>query len=542
MPSNGPVFTGANNQYLNVRGSSNSNPGSVGIGTTPFTFLTLIRMTDTGATWQGIFQAGKGVGMGGGAGFWMGSQGLTLYSNIGQTGTGSFGNAVAGNWTLIAACIRGDALRTYYVYDFATSTWNVNAYTATSSAPLIAHDGSMVRIGNFNDTSGNDAFSEPLNSDPAWMGVWAGDLSGGGGTTPSGLVTFVNNGPWNRIKDSDCKFFVSFDKDLTAIPDEAAGAPTAGLTANENSVAIGYVTTGPNPRPAGGTGATFSAALASGTVSTSTAAIKSGVNFSGVLATATAQSQIVAIKAGTVFSSALATASAQGLTVSILTGTKFLALLATANTQFSIVILQASASFVAQLMQVTSSAYTLSFKTGALWLAQAASGSGVFQSSVMRTSNGILASVAFSTLTSQAANILSGVRITAGLMSANTQMEFLTVTLSGKFLAQLMQITLDMKNVSFQQSNNLLAQMMLANALSQLVQYKTEGRWFAGVGLVNVQLRFATIGETFTTTSPGPDVIYAENVVPMIVNAMELIPYLYTGDSMVPSIYESAEV
>jgi hypothetical protein len=127
-------------------------------------------------------------------------------------------------------------------------------------------------------------------------------------------------------------------------------------------------------------------------------------------------------------------------------------------------------------------------------------------------------------------------------MTASGQMQSLTVALSGLFLAQALQMLADSKAADLQISNKLLAQISFVNAFVYAAGYKTEARWFAQTAIVNGQLRFATIGETFTTTSPGPDIVNAEHLVPSIVSAEVLIPYLYSGGSMVPSITEGTEV
>jgi hypothetical protein len=537
------------------------------------------RLRGSAGTWQGLFQAGKGAGMGGGEGFWCGFDFQPkLFANVAQTGISPDLYVTEGHWMLIACVVRSTTSQAFYIYDFTTTSWIRNTSSASNTGAS-THAGDMVRIGNFNDTSGNDAFSEPSNSDPGWMGVWTSDLSDGGVDTPTSLLEFINNGPWNRIDDADCKFFVAFDSDLAQIPNEAGSPTIAGIYAQENTVPIGYITTFPNQRPAGGptyknltgsssgigavsatitrkrrlTAASAGVAVSAGAVSRKRQLVVTSAGLASVSATISRKRVLVAASVGTTSVSAaisrkrmlvvasVGTASVNGV-ITKLGAATFSAVLATATGQSAAGTLVAATGFVAQLMQSTSSMYVPNIQAGAKLLAQSTSISGASQDAVIRTSNGILATVATGAVSSQVSSILSGVRITASLMSVNAQMQTLVITLSGMFSAQTMQFLADSKSLNFQQSNQLLAQTMLANALAQVVFHKAEGRWFAQTGIVNAQLRFAAIGETFSTTSPGPDIITAENIVPMIVSADVLVPYLYAGGSMVPMIYESAEV
>lgn len=47
---------------------------------------------------------------------------------------------------------------------------------------------------------------------------------------------------------------------------------------------------------------------------------------------------------------------------------------------------------------------------------------------------------------------------------------------------------------------------------------------------------------TVTTTSPGPDIVSSDNIVPVIYRADQLVPYMYAKGAMVPNIVESAEI
>lgn len=244
----GPVFTHLVNQYLTIRESGGAEVANLGVGSAPYSVVGLIRLSGDG--FRGFFQNGKGTGGSGGDGFWTGVDGgQQIYVNIGPSGAAHTTSVVPINqWALFAVVVRGAAAQSSYVYNFNTATWQRTHDTAGN--PPVAATG-FGRIGNYNDALG-DAFSEWLDGDLAWVGLWAADLSDGGATTPTSLVTFVNNGPWTRKADTDCRFFVALDQNITNLLDEAGGATASGRYALENTVPIGFITAFPNPRPTGG--------------------------------------------------------------------------------------------------------------------------------------------------------------------------------------------------------------------------------------------------------------------------------------------------
>jgi hypothetical protein len=157
-------------------------------------------------------------------------------------------------------------------------------------------------------------------------------------------------------------------------------------------------------------------------------------------------------------------------------------------------------------------------------------------SAAMRISTGILAQIAISNASSFSSNVLGGVRIIAQPMSATFQILPLSMGATGLFLAQRMQVSADLKVVTVAIGNLWLAQTMLANAQSYGFTYTTGAVWILNTAIVNGQLRIAVIRESFGISSPGPDIIYAENVVPIIVRSGELAPYIHSGAEPVPAI------
>jgi len=214
------VFSGVGNQWLHIYGPGGANPGDLGVSAAPFTFIVLIRSLASGS-FNGIFQNGEGSGGGGGTGFWCGydASGHAVYFNVGS-GFVEYGSGMEppfGQWALIAFVFRTGGLQSSYSYYFSTHTWHHvhDSHSFTLAAPTKAS------VGNYLDSSGNDAFSEYLNADIAWLGLWSSDLSDGASDTPASIQTFIDNGPWSRKADSDCTFFLAFDQDVATIPDEA---------------------------------------------------------------------------------------------------------------------------------------------------------------------------------------------------------------------------------------------------------------------------------------------------------------------------------
>ena len=289
-------------------------------------------------------------------------------------------------------------------------------------------------------------------------------------------------------------------------------------------------------------GTAFSAALLTATGQSTAATINTGFRFSAELATATAQSLVAQYNTGTIFSGALASATAQKLVITVGTGTTFPGVLATASSLSHIAIFRLSTGLQAQLMASSASALDSTLRSGVVLPAQIATSSALSSNAIMRISTGILGAVAIGSASASQASILAGVRIIAESMTATAQTHSLSISSTGLFLAQRMQASGDLKTASIYLGKIWPAQIMSANVQSHVITHITGGTWSANVWVVNGQLRIAVWKESFGITSPGPDIIYADNVLPVIVNATYLVPYLYAKDEMVPTIVRSDEV